>query len=368
MEKQKVFFIMPFADEFFEVYEMLKQQFSDLFDFSNAADECNQQNILKDIVQPIYEADIIVADLTGLNPNVMYELGLAHSFNKKTIIITQDELSNLPFDLKQYRAKDYSTHFKQFAGLVSYLETNLKGAADDSVVYSNPVKDFLNLNGIDNVSWFSAQTTIELPDDSDKGFLDYLAEIESNVENLTSNFNDMATEMLEMTAGIEESSSNISRVKNNGGNGTASFARKTIKKAAEHIDLFSKKLRDHNSAIEAHWDEIEKNTIGLLESPHSAKPENSVSIIKYLKSLHEMKNAAQLSAENLEVLKASLQNSIGIERTLNQAIRFATQDLTAYIGFADRLCASVDKILQKSRFVVGEINFDDLESNTDIDE
>ncbi len=90
---------------------MLKSKFSEDFEFTNAGDEGNQQNILMDIIQPIYESDIVIADLTGLNPNVMYELGLAHSFNKKTIVITKDDLSQLPFDLKQYRAKDYDTHF-----------------------------------------------------------------------------------------------------------------------------------------------------------------------------------------------------------------------------------------------------------------
>lgn len=49
MEKKKVFVIMPFQDQFFEVYEMLKMQFADSFEFTNAADEGNQQNILKDI-------------------------------------------------------------------------------------------------------------------------------------------------------------------------------------------------------------------------------------------------------------------------------------------------------------------------------
>ena len=91
MEKKKVFVIMPFKDEFFEVYEMLKMQFSERFEFNNAGEEGNQQNVLKDIIQPLYEADIVIADLTGLNANVMYELSLAHSFNKKTIIITQDD-------------------------------------------------------------------------------------------------------------------------------------------------------------------------------------------------------------------------------------------------------------------------------------
>lgn len=85
MNKTKVFVIMPFTDEFFESYEMIKDHFSDDFEFSHAGDEDNQQNILADIIPPIYNADVILADLSGLNPNVMYELGIAHSFNKKQL-------------------------------------------------------------------------------------------------------------------------------------------------------------------------------------------------------------------------------------------------------------------------------------------
>jgi len=50
--KSKVFMIMPFADEYFEVYEMLKREFVEKFEFNHAADEGNQQNILKDIIKP----------------------------------------------------------------------------------------------------------------------------------------------------------------------------------------------------------------------------------------------------------------------------------------------------------------------------
>ena len=182
MEKKKAFVIMPFQDQFFEVYEMLKMHFVDSFEFSNAADEGNQQNILKDIVQPIYEADVVIADLTGLNPNVMYELGLAHSFNKKTITITQDDLSTLPFDLKQYRAKDYSTHFKKFAELLEYLSANLNGAIDNSVIYGNPVKDFLDSAGIKDVSWFAEKEVVELSDESDKGFIDFLTLLQADAD------------------------------------------------------------------------------------------------------------------------------------------------------------------------------------------
>ena len=39
LEKQKVFVIMPFQKQFFEVYEMLKKEFAELYEFSNAGDE-----------------------------------------------------------------------------------------------------------------------------------------------------------------------------------------------------------------------------------------------------------------------------------------------------------------------------------------
>ena len=44
----------------------------------------------EDIVGNIHTADLIVADLTGLNPNVMYELGIAHGLDKPVIMVAQD--------------------------------------------------------------------------------------------------------------------------------------------------------------------------------------------------------------------------------------------------------------------------------------
>lgn len=101
--KPKVFVITPFNEDFLALYDELKRIFKEDFDFTNAGDLDNQQNILQDIVEGIHQADVIIADLTGLNANVFYELGLAHAMNKKVIIITQD-LGELPFDIKSYRA------------------------------------------------------------------------------------------------------------------------------------------------------------------------------------------------------------------------------------------------------------------------
>ena len=357
MNKTKVFVIMPFSDEFFESYEMLKDYFDDNFEFSHAGDEDNQQNILADIILPIYNADIVLADLTGLNPNVMYELGIAHSFNKKTIMITRDKLSSLPFDLKQYRAKDYSTHFKNFNDLISYLEKNLNGARDGSVIFNNPVGDFIDRSKISPEELFIKESVeIDIPD-GEKGFLDFLAEIEEDTEKMTTDINTMSLEMKAMTCGMNECTKEIERVNKNGGNGTASFVKKQSKKAAGCIETFSRQLKNHNSSIIAYWSKIEKNTFGLLENNVASKPENRESLVNYIKALHSMKTSVISSNESVQNLKETSFENLGIERSMNQAIRFLGADLSSYIEMTEQICKSIDRIIDKSKFIVGSIDF-----------
>ena len=172
--KRKVFVIMPFDKDNMQLYESIKMRLGNIFEFSHAGDEDNQQNILADIIPPIYEADVVVADLTGLNPNVMYELGVSHSLSKKTVMITRDDLSTLPFDVKQYRTIHYSTHFADFENLIQSLEKNLSGAIDGSVEYSNPVSDFLLRKQTSATSLAAIESREQNDTDDDRGFLDFL--------------------------------------------------------------------------------------------------------------------------------------------------------------------------------------------------
>lgn len=353
--KSNVFVIMPFQEEFFEMYEMLKIEFSEKYEFTNAGDEGNQQNILRDIIEPIYKADVVIADLTGLNPNVMYELGIAHTFNKKTIVITKDDLSKLPFDLKQYRAKDYSTHFKKFAELLDYLKVNMDGAVNGTVSYSNPVKDFMTLAGLEKTNQFQ-EKVIELVDDTDKGFLDFLAEIEENANSLSEEIDNLNEEIEIMSDGISKSAAEIERVKQAGGNSVASFVRKESKKVAGYINEFAAKLRSHNQTIETLWDEVENNTLGLLENKYANQEGNQESLIEYLCSLREMKVAITESNVSVVDLKDSMNGNIGLERSMNQAIRFLVDDLSTYVGNTQRIVMSIDKIIAKSKFVVGDLD------------
>lgn len=59
-------------------------------------------DILVDIWQSINVADFVIADITGRNPNVLYELGIAHTLAKPVLIISQSA-GDIPIDLSTRR-------------------------------------------------------------------------------------------------------------------------------------------------------------------------------------------------------------------------------------------------------------------------
>jgi hypothetical protein len=64
--------------------------------------------IMNDIAASIKRATLVIADLTGRNANVFYELGLAHALQKEVVLLTQDE-KDVPSDLRAYRFYEYAT-------------------------------------------------------------------------------------------------------------------------------------------------------------------------------------------------------------------------------------------------------------------
>ena len=68
--------------------------------------EEHRGNFIRGIVKKLHECDLVLADLTGLNPNVCYELGVRHTLKAGTIIVTQDT-TTIPSDLRSYLAVPY---------------------------------------------------------------------------------------------------------------------------------------------------------------------------------------------------------------------------------------------------------------------
>ena len=63
--------------------------------------------ILDKIKKDLERANVIIADCTERNPNVFYELGIAHTLNKKVILITMDDVAEAPTDIRHYEFIKY---------------------------------------------------------------------------------------------------------------------------------------------------------------------------------------------------------------------------------------------------------------------
>jgi hypothetical protein len=64
--------------------------------------------VIDDIWNAIYHANGIIADCTGRNANVFYELGIAHTLGRRTLLLAQNQ-NDIPFDLRHRRYHLYDT-------------------------------------------------------------------------------------------------------------------------------------------------------------------------------------------------------------------------------------------------------------------
>ncbi len=104
---REIFVLMPFQEQFQTLYYKVIEPIVKSLNFScSKADEnLSVGTVIDQIFDSIKYSLLIIADETGKNPNVFYELGLAHCLKKKVLIITQNE-DDIPFDIAHIR------HFK----------------------------------------------------------------------------------------------------------------------------------------------------------------------------------------------------------------------------------------------------------------
>jgi hypothetical protein len=110
VHKASCFVLMPFDERFDEVYRTILDtlQSPDLNFVCRRADDIRAPNILETILGNIAQSEYVVADLTNSNPNVFYELGIAHCVKdaEKVIILAQG-MEHVPFDLRHLRCVVY---------------------------------------------------------------------------------------------------------------------------------------------------------------------------------------------------------------------------------------------------------------------
>jgi hypothetical protein len=169
-KQRKCFVMMPYMLDSIGVYvEVIKDTVESLGLICERADEaCSTQAIIHDIVDAIKTADVCIADITGRNPNVYYEIALAHSYGKRTIIIGQDVAApehQVAFDIAHLRRIPYDPNsgddwkYRLRERLTRMLTSAINAPMEQSMRFlageENPQSDGLppSLEYTDKVIW-----------------------------------------------------------------------------------------------------------------------------------------------------------------------------------------------------------------------
>ena len=200
--KIKAFIIGPIGDRDAEEGSPAKKSYEDAIEtFENIiepactamdleafrADQINRSGDIHDqIYRNLRDSHIVIADLTGANPNVMYELGLRHTTGKLTFQI--GERDRLPFDVSTIRTILFK---RTAAGFISAKRSLLAAIAEGLEQGADPVSatrvwfEILHSDddaedGVQNTSIQSASNA----EDDEPGFLEKLADTESGITEI----------------------------------------------------------------------------------------------------------------------------------------------------------------------------------------
>jgi hypothetical protein len=138
----KAFVIMPFENKIADdIYKLSTKPICEEFGLEvQRADEIFTANpILDDVLSAIKEAMVIIADISGKNPNVFYELGISHLLKQtQTIMITQDEFDQIPFDISHFRIISYTNTIGGKTAYENQLRLTLQNILRDyKSIYKN---------------------------------------------------------------------------------------------------------------------------------------------------------------------------------------------------------------------------------------
>ena len=96
-------FLTPFNETGDKLYKACREALSDAGIFLQRSDNyVDKDDILMNIVSLIVQSELVIANIDGRNPNVYYELGIAHALGKPTILLSKREnLDDIGFDIQQ---------------------------------------------------------------------------------------------------------------------------------------------------------------------------------------------------------------------------------------------------------------------------
>lgn len=272
--------------------------------------------IHEQIFRNLRDSHIVIADLTGANPNVMYELGLRHTTGKLTLQI--GEKGRLPFDISTIR----TILFKRTeAGLISAKRSLISALAEGLELGSDPVaatRIWLESPSVIFESDPSGGTVSAQEIEDGPGFLEQLADMEAGIADMTQTAVRGASILEEISCILQ---SGTQRVQNLAATPHYSAQKLSI---ANNI---AQELRDpavrFNVVAQDFKSHVERAAPGVEYMLRSAAedPEQLSEAPEFLDTFYSLIDVSEASATNSENFAKSMESSGDATRMMKQVTR-----------------------------------------------
>jgi hypothetical protein len=348
--KPKAFVLIPFDEEFTDVWEqLLKPDLEEAGFVAERADtRLDQQSILRDIVRGIAEADLVVADLTSLNPNVFYELGIAHGLEVPTILISQ-VVEEVPFDLRSYRVEEYSIHFARVNEFRDKLREIATKHRDGGIEFGSPVKDFLGASGRRSrgprpgTSPAGDEASLEEEEEAapteeeEAGFLDFVVDVEEQSDRLSSIFEAISTATEEVGTKVEARTQRLGEIQSSGRADAPKLLHVTMQQAANDLNEYATNLERRLPELESTADVMATGFSGYVNwfSRVASDDEDRAQIEVLRESVEGMRAGAHETVPSLQEYRDSFEQLQGISRPLTSASKRAAGAVSRIISVVE---------------------------------
>lgn len=363
---------MPFTSDFDDVFErFIKLSLSEAgFDVFRAKDIMSQQSILRDIVESLRNSDIVVADLTSSNPNVYYELGIAHGCSRPVILLTQ-EIDDIPFDLRPYRVVQYSTHFARIGEARQQLTELARAALSGKVLFGNPVSDLDGSPPRITVRDGTASEVIELrfesqgrneaeeqddalPNDGDAGFIDNLLAVLEGMEKMGQIISQIGEQHGSMTHATDIMNTELVKAGENPDVSNLRHMRKVAqsfaRKLDDYADLLTQQNKDYRQALAGASEAMEY----LVRNQSVEDDDQRERLSQYLRGLEETERQVAGAREAFSGLATSIRTTASIEKQFNRARMRAADSLDAFVQSIDQTASMITRARRIGEELLGQ--------------
>lgn len=288
--------------------------------------------VTEQVLRHLYDDEIVIADVSGGNPNVMYELGLRHTRNLLTILI--GEYGQLPFDIADIRTIQFSKSDRGLIDARKALERAIQAGLAElpEPITATRVWAAGSAKYQEKVAVSEDDRSEETPSNDtyldEKGLVERLATMEDAFPLLSEIAEEIGSVLGQLGEAAESSSAEINVVNTTSPSAKARLT--VIAKFAHKLQPHADELALQTTRFRAQMAEMDEEVVGLLS--FMEKHPETENVDAFLDSIIEMAKSTRESMENIGAFASVVEGLGELSQTLKRPARQIGEAVKVMIG------------------------------------